>query len=170
MTDRIDPKLDLFIERTVSAPPERVWAAWTKPEHVKRWFTPAPWTTAECEIDLRPGGKFRTVMRGPEGEQSRVNACYLEVVENQRLVWTIALEPGFRPAPATVPMHDQSQEVPVFTAVITFEKHGTGTRYHALAKHRDEAGCKRHAEMGFAEGWGAATDQLIALVTEAAGR
>lgn len=164
MHGSIDPKLDLFIERTVSAPRERLWAAWTKPEHLKKWFTPRPWSTAECEVDLRPGGLFRVLMRGPEGEESHVRACYLEIVPNERLVWTIALEPGFRPVSApTVPMHDAAGRVPPFTAIITFEPHGAGTRYVALAKHRDEAGCKQHADMGFAEGWGQCTDQLIEL-------
>lgn len=166
-----DSKLDLVIERTVRAPRELVWAAWTQPEHVKRWFTPAPWMTTECEIDLKPGGIFRTVMRGPEGEESVNVGCYLELVPNERLVWTIALEPGFRPAsvPPALANH-VAHHVPVFTAVITFEKDGTGTRYRALAKHRDEAGKKKHEEMGFHEGWGAVTDQLIALTDELARR
>jgi uncharacterized protein YndB with AHSA1/START domain len=53
-------KLDLVLERVVDVPRELVWTAWTKPEHVSKWFTPAPWTVADCEIDLRPGGIFRT--------------------------------------------------------------------------------------------------------------
>jgi uncharacterized protein YndB with AHSA1/START domain len=163
--DRFDPKLDLALERTVKAPPERVWQAWTVPEQVKRWFTPAPWNTVECEIDLRPGGIFRTVMRSPEGQQNETLACYLEVVENKRLIWTIALLPGFRPTPqGPVPMHKPDDTVPIFTAFITFEPHGPGTKYTALAKHRDEAGCKKHADMGFHEGWGAVTDQMVTLV------
>ena len=56
-----DPRLDLVLERVVDVAPELVWAAWTMPEHVKKWFTPAPWKTVDCEIDLRPGGIFRTV-------------------------------------------------------------------------------------------------------------
>ena len=51
-----NPKLDLILERVVDVPREIVWAAWTKPEHIKKWFTPAPWKTVDCEIDLRPGG------------------------------------------------------------------------------------------------------------------
>lgn len=94
-----DPRLDLVLERMVDVPPERVWKAWTEPEHLKERFTPAPWDTIECEIDLRPGGIFRTVMRSPEGREVDAGAgCYLEVVENERLVWTTALEPGYRPA------------------------------------------------------------------------
>src|SRR5690242_2821697 len=96
-----NPSLDLVLERVVDVPRELVWSAWTTPEHIKKWFTPAPWTTIACEIDLRPGGAFRTTMRSPEGEEFPNVGCYLEVVPNERLVWTNALGPGFRPAAAT---------------------------------------------------------------------
>lgn len=49
-------------------------------------------------MDLRPGGIFRTVMRSPEGREFVNPGCFLEVVENERLVWTNALEAGFGPA------------------------------------------------------------------------
>ena len=51
-----DPRLDLVLERVVDVPPKLVWAAWTTPQYIKKWFTPAPWQTVDCEIDLRPGG------------------------------------------------------------------------------------------------------------------
>lgn len=150
-----DPRLDLILERVVDVPPELVWKAWTEPEHVKRWLTPRPWSTVDCEIDLRPGGIFRFVMRSPEGEEFPHVTCYLEVVENRRLTWTDALLPGFRPSNLT-------GEVPQFTAVITMEPHGNGgTKYTAVAMHRDEAGRNAHEKMGFHEGWSAALDQLV---------
>ena len=93
-----DPKLDLVLERIVDASPELVWTAWTEPEHLEKWFTPAPWTTVDCEIDLRPGGLFRTVIRSPEGQDHPNVGCYLEIVPNRKLVWTDALEAGFRPS------------------------------------------------------------------------
>jgi uncharacterized protein YndB with AHSA1/START domain len=148
-----DPKLDLVLERVVDVPRELVWAAWTKPEHLSKWFTPAPWTVADCEIDLRPGGIFRTVMRSPEGKEFPNMGCYLEVVPNERLVWTDALLPGYRPA-----------ENPFMTAIITLESQGNGTRYTAVAIHRDDAGRKKHEDMGFYQGWGKALDQLVAHV------
>jgi len=150
---RPDPKLDLVLDRNVDVPPELVWEAWTKPEHLKKWLTPLPWITTDCEVDLRPGGTFRFTMRSPEGKEFPHTCCYLEVVPRTRLVWTDALLPGYRPA-----------ENPFFTAVITFEALGAGTRYTATAIHRDEAGRKRHEEMGFFEGWGKCLDQLVALV------
>ena len=93
-----DPALDLSFERFVELPPEALWAAWTQPELLMPWFCPRPWTTIACEIDLRPGGLFRTVMRSPEGQEFPNVGSYLEVVPNRRLVWTNTLAPGFRPA------------------------------------------------------------------------
>jgi uncharacterized protein YndB with AHSA1/START domain len=81
-TYKPDAKRDLIIERTADVPRELVWAAWTRPEHIKKWYTPAPWVTSDAEIDLRPGGLFRTVARGPEGQEYESVACYLEVIEN----------------------------------------------------------------------------------------
>src|SRR6266540_2086087 len=146
-----NPDLDLLLERVVDVPRELVWAAWTTPEHLKRWFAPLPYTTTECEIDLRPGGIFRTVMRSPDGEESLNVGCYLEVVENERLVWTSALGPSFRPS-------NPAPDLP-FTAVISVEPSGRGTKYSALAMHADRHTCTRHAEMGFHDGWGTALDQ-----------
>ncbi|MFP3901604.1 MAG: SRPBCC family protein [Acidimicrobiia bacterium] len=153
-TYRFDPELDLVLEREIDVPVELVWEAWTKPEHVKEWFTPRPWTAPECEIDLRPGGLFRTVMRGPEGEEFENIGCYLEIVERRRLVFTSAMGPGYRPI-------DQD-DLP-FTAIVTMEPTAAGTRYTATAVHRDPEGRVKHEKMGFHEGWGAALDQLVAL-------
>jgi uncharacterized protein YndB with AHSA1/START domain len=156
-----DPALDLVLERTVDVPVDLVWLAWTTPEHLKKWFTPAPWMTVDCEIDLRPGGIFRTVMRSPEGEEFPGVGCYLEVVRNERLVWTNALLPGYRPAPRGTAAGDGSELM--FTAVISLEPHGTGTKYTALAMHTDPGTRERHEKMGFHQGWGTALDQLVAL-------
>src|SRR5688500_4197760 len=91
----IDPNLDIVLEREVDVPPHLVWAAWTTPEHIKQWFTPKPYETIDCELDVRPGGIFRVVMQSPEGEVMDQGAgCILEAVENERLVWTGALGPG----------------------------------------------------------------------------
>jgi uncharacterized protein YndB with AHSA1/START domain len=165
MTDAapaFDQRLDLVLERVVDVAPELVWAAWTQPEHVKEWFTPAPWKTVDCEIDLRPGGIYRTVMRSPEGEDFPNVGCVLEVVSNRRLVMTDALLPGYRPAVGG----RTAETMGFFTAVILIEPHGAGTKYTAIAIHRDENGRKAHEEMGFHQGWGKALDQLVAHMTK----
>ena len=155
ITHHPDPNLDLVLERIVDVPPNLVWAAWTTPEYLKKWFTPAPWQTVDCEIDLRPGGIFRFVMRSPEGREFPNVGCYLEVIENKKLVWTAALKPGYRPQTATGDL--------LFTAVILLEPHGAGTKYTAIAMHGDAAAAEKHREMGFEAGWGKALDQLVAL-------
>ena len=153
-TDAFDPNLDLMLERTVDVRPELVWRAWTEPALMKQWFTPAPWTTVEAEVDLRPGGIFRFVMRSPEGKDFPNLGCLLEVVPNRRLAWTDALGPGFRPRDGGFP----------FTAFVSMEPAGSGTKYTARAVHKDTGGRQKHADMGFHDGWGKALDQLVALV------
>ena len=161
MIHQPNPELDLVLERITDVRRDLVWAAWTQPEHIKKWFTPAPWKTIDCEIDLRPGGIFRTVMQSPEGESFPGSGCYLEVIENEKLVWTSALLPGYRPAPPKA----GEFEFP-FTAVITLEPHGTGTKYTALVIHADREACQKHEQMKFHDGWGKAFDQLVALAKE----
>ncbi len=154
MSDRpeINPALDLVLERTVDVSPALVWRAWTEPKHLMKWFTPKPWETIECEIDLRPGGLFRTVMRSPDGTVMPAgNGCYLEVVKERRLVWTDAMGPGYRP-----------NARPFMTGIILLEPAGSGTRYTAIALHADEAAKKKHEEMGFHQGWATALEQLVA--------
>lgn len=151
----LDRDHDLELTRVVDVPPDRVWEAWTTPELLTQWFAPKPYETPHCEIDLRPGGIFHTVMRSPDGEEFDGAGCYLEVVPNERLVWTSALGPGYRP---------QSGDMP-FTAIIELTPTGDGgTRYRAIAMHQNADDREQHAEMGFADGWGAALDQLVELV------
>jgi uncharacterized protein YndB with AHSA1/START domain len=160
----INPELDLSFTRVVDVPREKVWAAWTTPEKLLPWFCPLPWKTVECEIDLRAGGKFYTVMQSPEGQRFPNNGCYLEIVKNEKLTWTSALEPGFRPAkqPESSPSHECAEFL--MTATILLETHENGTKYTALVQHSDVANRIKHEQMGFEEGWGTCLDQLVAMI------
>ncbi|MBL8644629.1 MAG: SRPBCC family protein [Rhodospirillaceae bacterium] len=155
----LNPKTDLVLERTIDVPANRVWMAWTTPQHLKPWFCPKPWVITKCEIDLRPGGAFRFDMQGPEGQTQSFTACYLEVVPEHRLVWTLALEPGFRPA-AKEPLPG----VKSFTAIISLTPRGSTTVYNATVLHPDETSAKTHDEMGFTDGWGTALTQMVEYV------
>jgi uncharacterized protein YndB with AHSA1/START domain len=115
------------------------------------WFCPLPWKTIDCEIDLRPGGIFRTTMLSPEGKEFPNFGCYLEVVKHERLTWTDALQPGYRPSAN-----------PFFTGILTFEDHEGGTKYVARALHKNDADRKKHEDMGFEQGWGTVWEQLLA--------
>ncbi len=157
-------ELDLSFERIVDLSPAQIWAAWTTPDLIKQWFCPLPWQTTDCEIDLRPGGLFRTVMRSSEGQEFPNLGCYLEVIPNKRLSWTNALEPDFRPAkpPLETPGHECAEFF--MTAVISLEPQATGTRYKALVMHSSQEDRAKHEKMGFEEGWGIALDQLVAMI------
>lgn len=74
------------ITRLFDAPRERVFAAWTRPEHLAHWFGPKGFTVPSCEADPRPGGVFRLCMRSPEGKDYWVRGQYREIAPPERLV------------------------------------------------------------------------------------
>jgi uncharacterized protein YndB with AHSA1/START domain len=155
-----NPALDLVLERTIPVPPERVWSAWTQPELLMQWFTPAPWKTVAADLDVRPGGRCVTTMESPEGDQYPNAGCYLQVETNRLLVFTSVMTEDFRPVASS------DGGGLGFTARIEIEATPDGgSRYRAIAMHADEAAYKQHSDMGFLEGWGAALDQLVTLMS-----
>lgn len=79
---------DLVITREFDAPREKVWQAWTDPEHIKRWWGPKGFTAPTAKVDLRVGGKNLFCMRSPEGKDYWSTGVYREIVPNERLVNT----------------------------------------------------------------------------------
>lgn len=78
---------DLTITRTFDTPRQRVWEALTDPEQVDQWWGPDGFTTSTDEMDVRPGGRWRFVMTGPDGEEYHNRIEYDEVEEPERLVY-----------------------------------------------------------------------------------
>jgi uncharacterized protein YndB with AHSA1/START domain len=89
---------ELVLTRIIDAPREKVFGAWTDPELLKQWFSPLPYTTPVAELDVRSGGANLIVMRSPEGNDMPNRGVYLEVVENERLVFTDAYAKAWEPA------------------------------------------------------------------------
>jgi uncharacterized protein YndB with AHSA1/START domain len=148
---------DLVLERTLDAPLELVWRAWTEPEHIKRWWAPRPYETPEVEVEWKPGGIFRFRMEGPDDFVEDSAGCVLEFVPRERIVWTSALGPGYRPNR----IEGEGCEGFPFTAIVTFADAGDGrTFYKAVALHKDKADRDVHEKMGFHEGWGTVAAQL----------
>lgn len=144
---------ELVLSRVLHASREKLYRCWTEPALITRWFTPPPYETVRAENDVRPGGSSLVVMRSPEGVEMPCPGVYLEVVPNERLVFTDAFTAAWEPS-----------EKPFMTGILTFEDAGDGkTRYTARVRHWSVADCEQHAKMGFHEGWGIATDQLEAL-------
>ena len=88
------PELTLRITRTIQAPREKVFRAWTSPEELKRWFGPEGVTCPEAEVDLRPGGRYRIAFLEPEGDTVRVGGIFQEVRFPEKLVYTWEWESG----------------------------------------------------------------------------
>jgi uncharacterized protein YndB with AHSA1/START domain len=156
---------DLLLERILDAPADLVWQAWTSPEHIKRWWAPRPYETPECEIELRPGGKFHTRMTGPDGFDFSGTACVLEVVPGERIVWSSTMKGGYRPNEFTA---DGCSGFP-FTAIHTFaDADGGKTRYTATVLHASVKDRDAHAAMGFDEGWATCAEQMAEVARELA--
>lgn len=147
----LDPETDLILTREIAAPRALIYTCWTTPEHLVHWFVPKPHRVIACELDVRPGGKCNTTF-DVEGNVHQNNGVYLEVVPNEKLVYTDTYTEGWKPNPE-----------PFMTAILTFEDAGEGrTRYTAVVRHRSKESADNHRQMGFHDGWGTAASQLEA--------
>jgi uncharacterized protein YndB with AHSA1/START domain len=155
---QLNPETDLELIRHLSAPPALVWRCWTEPALICQWFCPKPWYVSEAVADLRPGGRFFTLMNGPDGEKVPNEGSFLEVAAPHKLVFTDIFTADFSPAAKP----ESGAGLP-FAAILTFTPKGAGTEYRAVVRHRTAADADKHREMGFHQGWGAAADQLEEL-------
>ncbi len=145
----LDPETDLTFTRTLNAPRALIWECWTTPAHIKHFFVPKPHSIESCEIDLRVGGRFNTVMR-VDGNIMPNEGVYLDVVTGERLVFTDTYTEGWKPATD-----------PFMTAILDLADDGKGgTIYTATARHRSAEAAKLHQDMGFFDGWGTVATQL----------
>ncbi|EJL57182.1 hypothetical protein PMI09_01199 [Rhizobium sp. CF122] len=145
---------ELILVREFDAPREKIFKAWTDPVLMKEWFVPRPWTLSDVKVDLRPGGSNLIVMRSPEGQEFPNRGVYLEIVENEKIVFTDAFASAWVPS-----------EKPFFVGIILLEDLGNGrTKYTAKARHWTAADKEQHEQMGFHEGWGKCADQLAELL------
>jgi uncharacterized protein YndB with AHSA1/START domain len=83
---------EIVMTRVFDAPRELVFKAHSSCEHMSRWWGPRKYEFASCEIDFRPGGAWRIVHRGPDGEEYGFHGEYREIVSPERIVWTFEFE------------------------------------------------------------------------------
>jgi uncharacterized protein YndB with AHSA1/START domain len=146
-------ELDLTTTRIIKAPRELVWSAWADPVSFAQWWIPEPIVCKVVAMEMRPGGAFVTEMSENGGPfVPHLDACFLDVVEAQRIVFTNALTGGWRPAAQGF-----------MTAIITFDNHAEGTAYKAVAMHKNRTDRDKHEEMGFHDGWATVAAQLAAI-------
>lgn len=150
----MNPDLDLAVERVIRAPRVVVWSAWTDPSRLEKWWVPAPTVCRVDRLDVRPGGGFVTRMSDDGVEfVPQIDASFLVVDELERIVFTNAIDSGWRPANPAIAM----------TAEITLSDHPHGTDYRVVVRHGDPAARARHEELGFSDGWFSVTEQLAGV-------
>lgn len=145
--------LTLSIERLILAPRRAVWRCWTEPALFKQWFCPRPWSVPQADFDLRPGGRMNCGMQGPDGERVDTEGIWLEIAEGTRLVFTDSFAEGYTPRPD-----------PFITSTVELSDGPNGSTFLVWsARHANESAKRKHLEMGFEQGWTAASAQLEEL-------
>jgi uncharacterized protein YndB with AHSA1/START domain len=111
---------ELIISRTLDAPVELVWEAWTNPEHIAKWWGPNGFTNTIIKMDLNPGGEWDLIMHGPDGTDYKNTSIFKEIVPHQKIVY--------------------QHLAPNFTATIEFEAQGEQTHinWHMLFETAEE--------------------------------
>jgi uncharacterized protein YndB with AHSA1/START domain len=143
---------ELILVRETHVPREKLFAGWTNPARYSEWFCPKPWYVSDVKVDVRAGGASEMTINGPNGEKFPNQGIFLEIVPNEKIVFTDAFTRDWLPNPNMM-----------FVAIITFEAlPNGGTRYTARARHWSKESCEKHAAMGFEQGWGIVFDQLVA--------
>ena len=139
-------KPSLTIKRRFKAPPEKVFNAWADPEKVKHWMGPGEVKVLRTEGDARAGGRFRWVMRAPNGEDHDVSGVYRVVIPNEKLVFTWAWK--------STPERES-------LVTLTFKPDGDGTSFTMVHEQFfDEAARDSHNK-----GWTSAMDKLGEYLT-----
>ncbi|MBO6515002.1 MAG: SRPBCC domain-containing protein [Bacteroidia bacterium] len=139
----------LTLERIFDAPIDLVWEAWTKPDHIVKWWAPEGMMVQVVAHDFRVGGKWKYTMPMPDGSEFVSEGEYTEIEEGRKIVTSA----NFRPMTEGVELQ------------AIFEESGDKTKFTFNVVHATEAYCRQQEEMGFYNGWGSTFERLNALVS-----
>lgn len=163
-----DRDREFVIGRTIKAPRDRVFEAWTDAALLARWWGPKDFGNPVCEIDPRPGGAWRVVMRSPEGADYPVKGVYREVTRPSRLVMTDDCSEHPEEWHDQVnPSRTKGAEKPALESLstVTFEDEGGGTRLTIRTVFETAAIRDTMIKMGMEEGWSQSLDRLEEVLT-----
>jgi uncharacterized protein YndB with AHSA1/START domain len=160
---------DFVITRVFNAPRELMFRAWTEPRHMARWWGPHEFTNPVCDMDVRPGGAYRIVMRGADGTDYPITGVFREVVPPERLVltmdcsehpeaWHDLVQPNRRP--------DETNPAGVMLSTVTFEAVGAKTLLTVRMRLASPATRDAMLKMGMTEGWSQSLDRLEDLLAK----
>jgi uncharacterized protein YndB with AHSA1/START domain len=143
--------LEIVITRSFNAPRRVVFEAWTKPEHVRQWYGLKFLTMAVCEIDLRVGGRWRYVLRAPDGGEHGFTGEYKEVTPPERLVYSESYE-------ALPPGHD-------YLITSTFDEQNNKTTLTSRMLYKTKEDRDGHVASGMEPGMRETLDRLEQFLT-----
>ncbi|RYG39783.1 SRPBCC domain-containing protein [bacterium] len=138
---------DVLIERAFDAPRAMVFAAWTNPEMLVRWFAPTGCTIHFEKIDPRTGGEFHSCIRTPVGPDCWVRGTYLEILPPERLVMTMALADASGQRLQADAAGKDPEWPDETTVTVTFAEEGNGTRM-TLHQNAPESVARRTGAYG----------------------
>ena len=138
----------IVMSRVLDAPRNVVWAAFTDPKHVVNWFGGHGFSNPVCEMDVRPGGLWRHVMRTPDGAEYAMTYVFVEVVKPEKISWR-KVDHGAQPDGFPSPLN-----------TVTFEDHGNKTKWQLVARFDSIAERDRATQIGFAETIAEGTERL----------
>ncbi len=143
---------EVVITRVFDVPAHLLFEAYSKPEHIMRWFGPEGWPVTHCEMDFRVGGRYRFAMTGPDGKQNTpFGGEYLEIVPDRKIVYDDSFEsPGAEQMVVTVTFEEDAGQTTLTIA----------TLFASIAMKEEHMGA------GYSQGVGSGLDQLAELVAE----
>jgi uncharacterized protein YndB with AHSA1/START domain len=146
---------ELVLTRIFDAPRKLVYKVWTQPEHISKWWGPECFTCPLCEIDLRPGGAYLYVMRSPEGMEFPVKGKFIEIVSNERIVYS---DDMFEHQDMWKQMIGKSVSNVDFSTLqliitVTFEDHGDKTKFTLVTRFVSNEVRDAMVKMQMADGW-----------------
>ncbi len=145
---------ELTLTRVIDAPAALLFEAYSRPEHIMRWFGPVGWPVTFAEIDFRVGGAFKFAMTGPSGVQNEpFGGTYLEIVQDRKIVY----DNGFN-----------GEKMMVVT--VTFDEVDGKTKLTMHTVFASDEMAKMHLGGGFEAGTNSGLDQLEDLVADLASR
>lgn len=145
---------EIVMSRVFDAPRRLVFAAWTEPELLKRWYGARGWNLVVCEVDLRVGGHWRFIWRGPDGEDMGARGAYREIVGPDRLLYTEEFDEHWYPGEALV-LHVLTESAGKTTLTTTIRYESREVRDLVVASPMDK---------GVAEGYDR-LDEVLASVS-----
>ena len=158
---------EFVLTRVFDAPRALVFKAWTDPKHMARWWGPHGFTNPVCELNVRPGGAWRIVMRGPDGADHPAGGFYGEVVEPERLVLTIDhSELSDEWHDLVNPNRDKAAGKPTLEALttVTFEEQSGKTKLTIRIRFESAAIRDSLLKIGMSQGWSQSLERLAACV------